>query len=350
MIGSRNKLRTGDDHLISWQAWHAQHVEAPIDPDMPIIDPHHHVWDRDSRYLLEELADDVYSGHNVISTVFLQCGSMYRADGDPAFAPIGETEFVNGIAAMAASGAYGNTRLCEGIVGFADLRMGAAVEKVLEEHIRVGGGRFRGVRHASGWDTDPAVQEVIRLKVPQHVLGEARFREGFAKLGPLGLSFDVWTYYPQLEDVAALAKAFPDTAIVIDHVGGLLGIGGYAGRRDEVFAAWRRAIFNVAQQPNVTVKLGGLGMVSCGFDFHKREQPPGSEELAEIWRPYIESCIEAFGVNRAMFESNFPVDKQSCSYVSTWNAFKRIAAGYSEAEKSALFRETAARVYRLRPV
>ena len=243
MAGSRNKLRTGEDPLLREAAWHAQDVEAPIDPAFPIIDPHHHVWDRESRYLLEELADDVYSGHNVVSTVFLQCGSMYRAGGDSAFAPIGETEFVNGIAAMAASGLYGNARLCEGIVGFADLRMGAAVEKVLEEHVRVGGGRFRGVRHASGWDTDPAVQAVIRLKVPQHVLGEPKFREGFAKLGPLGLSFDAWTYYTQLDDVAALAKAFPDTTIVVDHVGGLLGIGGYAEHPDEVFTAWRKAIF-----------------------------------------------------------------------------------------------------------
>ncbi len=349
MAGFQNKLRTGADPLVRQTAWHTKRVEAPIDPELPIIDPHHHVWDRESRYLIEELADDVYSGHNIISTVFVQCAAMYRADGDPAMAPTGETEFVNGIAAMAASGLYGKSRLCEGIVGFADLRMGAAVEKVLEQHLRVGGGRFRGVRHASNWDTDPEVQKVIRLKVPRHVLNEVKFYEGFAKLGPLGLSFDVWTYFHQLDDVSKLAKKFPGTAIIVDHIGGLLGMGSYAGRKDEIFAAWRKEISSLAQNPNVMIKLGGLGMHSCGFHFEARDTPPTSQELADVWRPYLEHCIEAFGVDRAMFESNFPVDKQSCSYVTLWNAFKRIAQGYSEAEKVALFRGTAARVYRLQP-
>jgi predicted TIM-barrel fold metal-dependent hydrolase len=272
---------------------------------------------------------------------------MYRADGDPAYAPVGESEFVNGIAAMAASGTYGPVRLCEGIVGFADLRMGAAVEGVLEQHLRVAGDRFRGVRHASGWHTDPEVLKVIRLPVPEHVLAEGKFREGFAKLAPLGLSFDAWLYFHQLGDVEDLADAFPDTTIVLDHVGGLLGIGGYAGRRQEVFEQWRQAIIDLARHPNVVVKLGGLGMVSCGFDFHKRPLPPTSEELAETWRPYLETCIAAFGPERSMFESNFPVDKETCSYRVIWNTFKRIAAQYSPAEKAALFHGTAARVYRL---
>jgi predicted TIM-barrel fold metal-dependent hydrolase len=311
MARSRNKFKGEVDSLAVQQAWQEEgQIEEVIEPSMPIIDPHHHVWDRNSRYLFDELLDDVDSGHNVKSTVFLQCGAMYRADGDPLYRPLGETEFVNGIAAMAASGLYGDVRLCEAIIGFADLRQGASVEGVLDQHVRVGGGRFRGVRHASNWDTDPDVKKMIRMPVPEKVLCEPKFREGYAKLGPLGLSFDVWTYYPQLKDVEDLADAFPGTTIIVDHVGGLLGIGKYANRRDEVFREWRKAIFDLAQHPNVMIKLGGLGMLSCGWDFHTRPQPPTSEQLATTWRPYLESCIEAFGPNRSMFESNVPVDKE----------------------------------------
>jgi L-fuconolactonase len=351
MAGSRNKLKAEVDRLAVQEEWQNKaHPEPVIEPALPIIDPHHHVWDRDSRYLFDELLNDVDSGHNVKSTVFLQCAAMYRGDGDPLYRPLGETEFVNGIAAMAASGIYGGIRLCEGIVGFADLRQGAMVEGVLDQHLKIGGGRFRGVRHASNWDTDPEVKKMIRMPVPEEVLCEPKFREGYAKLGPLGLSFDVWTYYPQLKDVEDLADAFPATTIIVDHVGGLLGIGRYGDHRDEVFRQWRQAIFDLARHPNVMIKLGGLGMLSCGWDFHKRPQPPSSEELAAAWRPYLESCIAAFGPNRSMFESNFPVDKESCSYRTVWNAFKRIAQQYTDAEKAALFHQTAQRVYRLRPV
>jgi predicted TIM-barrel fold metal-dependent hydrolase len=346
----KNRFRAGADTLLEREPWLDLHTEEILEPDLPIIDPHHHVWDRESRYLIEELLDDVVSGHDVRATVFLQCRSMYRAGGDPAFQPIGETEFVGGIAAMAASGTYGPVRLCEGIVGFADLRMGATVEAVLAEHVRAGGGRFRGVRHASCWDTDPEAKKEVRQPVPEHVLAEPAFRAGFAKLAPLGLSFDAWLFFHQLDDVLDLARAFPETTIVLDHVGGLLGIGRYAGRRDEVFAAWRKGIVALGKCANVSVKLGGLGMTTCGFGFHERPQPPTSAELAETWRPYIETCIEAFGPDRAMFESNFPVDEVSASYPVVWNAFKRLAAGASADEKAALFHRTAARVYRLTPL
>lgn len=350
MAVAMNIHRTGEDPSVRLNAWLGRHREPILEPDLPIVDPHHHAWDRAERYLLDELLADVDSGHDVRSTVFVQCGSMYRTGGDPAMQPLGETEFVNGIAAMAASGTYGDIRLCEGIVGYADLMLGARVQDVLEAHLRIAGDRFRGIRNASNWDEDPEVRKLIRGAPPRHLLVDKTFQEGFARLAPLGLSFDVWTYFTQLDDVAALADAFPDTTIVLDHVGGFLGVGHYAGRREETFKAWKAAIRNVARRPNVIVKLGGLGMVSCGFGMHERAEPPGSAELAELWRPFIETCIDAFGADRGMFESNFPVDKASCSYAVLWNALKHIAAKYSAAEKAALFRETAIRVYRLKPV
>ncbi|HUB96079.1 MAG TPA: amidohydrolase family protein [Stellaceae bacterium] len=329
------------------EQWLATRVEEAIEPERPIIDPHHHLWDRQQRYLLDELLKDLNTGHKILATVYLQCGSMYRAGGDPAYASVGETEFVNGIAAMSASGGYGTARACAGIVGHADLYgLGAGVEPVLEAHVRAGGGRFRGVRNSSVWDADASIVSVP-VPPPRGLLGDARFREGFARLATFGLSFDAWLYHPQIGELAALARAFPDTTIVLDHVGGPLGVGAYKGRRADVFAVWRDAIREIARCPNVNVKLGGLGMKWIGFGFEEKPRPPASEELAREWRPYLETCIEAFGPDRAMFESNFPVDKQSCSYAALWNAFKRFAGPYSEAEKKALFFGTAARVYRL---
>ena len=329
------------------ERWLAGLVEAAIEPERPIVDPHHHLWDRQQRYLFDELLKDLNTGHNILSTVYLQCGSMYRADGDLAYASLGETEFVNGVAAMSASGGYGKLRACAGIVGHADLlRLGDAVQPVLEAHIRAGGGRFRGIRNSSVWDADPSIV-TVPSSPPKGLLADARFRAGFARLGPLGLSFDAWLYHPQIGELADLARAFPGTTIVLDHVGAPIGIGAYKGRRAEVFNVWRDAIRDIARCPNVNIKLGGLGMKVMGFGFEEKPRPPGSDELAQAWRPYLETCIEAFGAGRAMFESNFPVDKQSCSYAVLWNAFKRFAANYSEAEKEALFAGTARRVYRI---
>jgi len=321
--------------------------EAIIEPDLPICDPHHHLWDFEgSRYLLPELLADLTSGHNVESTVFVECGSFYRASGPEALKYVGETEFVGGAAAMAASGRYGPVLACEGIVGRADLSQGAGVADVLESHIRAGNGRFKGVRHAGAYDPSPDIRR-SHTGPPPGLYGLASFREGFARLGEAGLSFEAWQYHPQLGEVAALADAFPTTAIVLNHVGGPLGIGPYAGRRDEVFALWKAGIEDLAKRANVWVKLGGLGMAICGFGFHRRDPKPGSEELAQAWRPYLETCIEAFGVERGMFESNFPVDGVSCDYATLWNALKRVAAGASEGEKAALFRDNARRFYRL---
>jgi L-fuconolactonase len=328
------------------EKWLSKRQEEIIEPDLPIIDPHHHLWDRDARYLFPELLADIGSGHNVRATVFLQCASMYRADGPPELRPIGETEFVNGAAAMSASGIYGPARICAGIVGYADLRLGAKVEAVLEAHLRAGGGRFRGIRNSTVWDADESIT-TVSLKPPPRLMYDPAWREGFARLAPLKLSFDGWLYYTQLGEVTDLARAFPDTTIIVDHVGGVLGIAAYAGRRDEIFAQWRTGIAELARCPNVYMKLGGLGMRTNGFDFHERDLPPASQDLATAWRPYVETCIAAFGVERSMFESNFPVDKGSCSYAILWNALKRLASGYSAAEKKALFHDTAAKVYRL---
>ncbi|WP_374575672.1 amidohydrolase [Phenylobacterium sp.] len=323
-------------------------VEEIIEPDLPICDPHHHLWDYPgtSRYLLDELLADCGSGHNIESTVFVECASFYRAEGPEALKPVGETEFVNGVAAMSASGVYGPIRACAGIVGFADLTLGGEVEEVLAAHMVAGGGRFRGIRHAGGWDASAAVRN-SHTNPPENLYGRDDFRAGFAKLADFGLSFEAWQFHPQLPQVIDLARAFPGQPIVLDHVGGPLGIGPYAGKRDEIFPAWERHIRELAECRDVVVKLGGLGMAICGFEFHKREEKPGSAELAEAWRPYIETCIEAFGPERAMFESNYPVDGVSCSYAVLWNALKRIAAGASAAEKALLFKDTARRVYRL---
>ncbi|MDR3510594.1 MAG: amidohydrolase family protein [Caulobacteraceae bacterium] len=342
-------------------------AEAILEPDLPIVDPHHHLWDRIAapadpsvpprhgfeyvtrlrpRYLFHDLLADVGSGHNVRATVFVQCGAMHRADGPEALKPVGETEFVNGVAAMSASGIYGPFRACAGIVGTANLELGDAVSAVLEAHIAAGGDRFRGIRQSASYDADPDVLGPLARLGPGLFMS-SKFREGFARLAPHGLSFDIWALEPQLPEVIDLARAFPETHMVLDHVGTPLGIGAYAGRRQERFGVWRDNIRKLAECPNVVVKLGGLAMVFPGFPSFMSDPPASSEQLAAEWRPYVETCIEAFGVNRCMFESNFPVDLCSCSYATLWNAFKRIAASCSADEKTALFSGTATRFYRL---
>lgn len=340
-------------------------AEAILEPDLPIVDPHHHLWDRRSyatpaapthpfitaiadaqRYLLDELLADTGSGHNVRATVFVECGAMYRADGPVELRPVGETEFVNGVAAMSASGGYGETRACAGIVSKADLLLGDAVKPVLEAHVQAARGRFRGIRNSASWDPDKEVLGPLN-RVEQGLYLDATFRKGFAHLAPMGLSFDAWLLEPQLPDVIDLARAFPDTTIVLDHVGTPIGRGSYEGRLSERFPIWRDNIRELAKSPKVVVKLGGLAMAFCNFPSFLAEPRAPSEQLAAEWGPYIEACIEAFGPERCMFESNFPVDMGSCTYPVLWNAFKRIAKTYSADEKTALFSGTATKVYRL---
>ena len=334
-------------HLPIRPDWLDRRREDILEPELPIIDPHHHLWDRShNHYFLPELLADVGSGHNIRATVFLECREMYRADGPPELRSLGETEFVTGVAAMSASGKYGATKCCAGIVGNVDLRIGARAREVLERHITASGGRFRGIRNGSTWHADPSLR-IYTSGAPQGLLLDARWREGFAALAPLDLSFDAWMYHTQLDDLVDLARAFPDTKIVLNHVGGPVFIGPYEGKREEELAVWSARIRKVAQHPNVYVKLGGLGMKIGGFDFGERDLPPTSAELAEAWKPYIETCIDAFGPERSMFESNFPVDKGMCSYPVLWNTFKRLAAGCSGDEKEKMFMGTALRFYRL---
>jgi len=326
--------------------WLRRNEEAVIDPELPIADPHHHLWDRDNRYLLDDLLDDTQSGHNIRSTVYIQCRSMYRADGPAELQPVGETEFVNGIAAMSASGHYGSMRACAGIVGHADLRLGAKVRDVLEAQIAAGNGRFRGIRFSTPWDAEV---HLTPLRPDKGIMMTERWREGFAQLAPLNLTFDSLLLHTQIGELANLARHFPQTTIILNHVGCPVGIGSYASRRDEVFAHWKAAITDIGSCENVVVKLGGFGMHIFGFGYDKRPEPPLSDELAQAWKPYFETCIAAFGPKRAMFESNFPVDKISCSYRTIWNTFKRMASSFSAGEKADLFHDTAARVYRLPP-
>jgi predicted TIM-barrel fold metal-dependent hydrolase len=328
--------------------WLAQYTEDVIDPKRPIVDPHHHLWDRGGqRYLIEELSSDIASGHNIVATVYVEARSMYRAAGPEEMRVVNEVAFANGAAAMSASGGYGPAAICAGIVGHANLLLGDRVKAVLEAEIAAGQGRFRGIRHSSAWDGEAAVASMYATR-PKGLLLDTTYRKGFACLGPLGLTFDAWLFHPQLGDFVDLARAFPDQRIILDHCGGPVGLGRFAGRREETFATWKAAIQDVAKCPNVVVKLGGLAMRLLGFDFHERAKPPSSEQAAAAWRPYIETCIEAFGPDRCMFESNFPPDKGQCSYQVIFNAFKRIAAPYSEAEKTALFSKTATDVYKLK--
>jgi L-fuconolactonase len=342
-------------------------TEAILEPDLPIVDPHHHLWDwpgallagrpvpehgfdtvlrRAMRYLLPEFLADLNTGHNIRATVFVQCTAMYRADGPEAFKPVGETEFVNGVAAMCASGTYGPIRACAGIVGHVDLTAGAVVSEVLEAHLRTAADRFRGIRHAASYDADSNVLGPL-VRVGAGLFTQKTFREGYAQLGRYGLSFDAWLLEPQLPELIDLVRAFPHIPVVLDHVGTPLGVASYQGKREVRFPAWRGSIRKLAALPNVSVKLGGLAMAFCNFPSFLKSPAASSTQLAAEWRPYIETCIEAFGANRCMFESNFPVDMGSCTYPVLWNAFKLLSKQYSADERTALFSGTAQRFYRL---
>jgi len=330
------------------EAWLAKRPPEPIlEPDLPIVDTHHHLWERGGhRYFLHEFLADAATGHNLVASVFEECEAMYRASGPEEMRPVGQTEFVAGIAAMSDSGRYGPARVAAGIVGFADLTLGDKVEPVLEANVRASGGRFRGVRHSAAWDASDIIGNSRTAGGP-HLFQQAGFRAGFARLTALGLSLDAWVFHPQLADVVDLARAFPGASIVSVHCGGPLGYGPYEGKRDEVFKTWKTSMTELATCPNVTVKLGGMMMRLAAYDYRTAPAPPTSEELAALWRPYIETCIELFGADRCMFESNFPVDKMGIGWAALWNAFKRITSAASSAEKLALFSATARRVYRL---
>tara|TARA_B100000315_G_scaffold58818_1_gene53349 strand:+ start:2228 stop:3253 length:1026 start_codon:yes stop_codon:yes gene_type:complete len=332
--------------------WLAQTQEPTLEPEIPICDPHHHFWDFRTeripyqRYLLHELAADINSGHNVRSTVFVEARSMYRRDGPEEMRPVGEIEFVQGLAAASANGRYGPGRAAASIVGHANLNLGERVQPVLEALRAASPNRFRGIRHTVTWDPHPEVENTPAHNM-QGQLASDDFRAGARVLAGMGLTLDSWLYFPQLPELAEFAKAVPDLNIILCHIGGLLRVGPYANRDDEVLATWRSGIAAVAACPNVNIKLGGIGMPRTGFDWHARANPIGSEELAESMAPFMNYCIEQFGPGRCMFESNFPVDKVAYSYNVLYNAFKRLSKGYSDAERVAMLHDNAVRVYRV---
>ena len=318
--------------------------ESPLEPELPICDAHHHLWQRPPHgYMLEDLLQDLSAGHNIVSTVAVECRYAYRRGGPDELKPVGEVEFLESVAERADADATIKPRVAAAIVGHADLLLGDAVAAVLEAHLAASPHRFRGIRHSATWDASQA----LRSEAPQRLFGDSRFRRGFACLEKLGLSFDAWVYHPQLREVAELARAFPAVRIILNHIGAPLGIGPYTDKRTEVFQVWSSGIVELAKCPNVVVKLGGVGSLRSGYDWHERPAKPSSVELAQILRPYFEHCIEKFGVERCLFESNFPPEKLANTYVNLWNAFKRVTENYRADERAALFHNTAARVYRI---
>jgi L-fuconolactonase len=321
--------------------WLERTTEAALEPELPICDPHHHLWEfPTSVYLVDELLGDLGGGHNIVKTVYVECDQNYRFDGPEQLFPVGETEFVERVTAGCKQ-----PDIAAGIVGFADLTLGDSVCEVLQAHM-ASSDRFRGIRHASAWHESDKIRN-SHTRPTQDLLQDPHFLAGFSQLQPLALSFDAWLYFYQIPQLTALAQQFPDTRIVLNHIGGPIGIGPYADQREEVFGRWRSSIIELSACENVYVKLGGMTMTVSGFGWHKLEAPPGSEQLAKAMAPYFQTCIEYFGAQRCMFESNFPVDRASCSYTVLWNAFKRISQEYSAAERAALLHDSACCFYKI---
>ena len=333
-------------HIPIRQAWLDLRKEAPIEPDLPVVDAHHHLWDKaGNRYLLDEMLEDA-TGHNIVATVFAEGKEGYRSDGPAELRSLGETEMVAAIAEASEARGKGFPHVGAAIIGYVDLGLGEAAGAILDAHVEAGRGRFRGVRSSSAWHADPEARGSVLVQ-PPGMLYDPAWRAGLAELERRGLVFDAWLYHTQLIDLIDLAREFPRLPIVLNHLGGPIGIGPYEGRRAEVFGDWSYLLRRLAAFENVSVKLGGFGMLMAGFDFHERPLPPSSEELAEAWGPYMRTAIEMFGSERAMFESNFPVDKGTASYPVVWNAFKRIAAPFPADARDAVFHGTAARIYSL---
>jgi predicted TIM-barrel fold metal-dependent hydrolase len=331
-------------------AWLAATQEEAIDPALQIVDAHHHLWTKPGEpYQVTDYHGDVNTGHNIVATVFVECKTHYRKTGDESLRPLGEIEYVIGQAGARALHQDRRVDIAAGVIGYADLMLGAEVAEVLAGEIALGAGRMRGIRNISVWHPDPSARASALEPLPGLLL-HPKFHEGFAQLAPLGLSFDAWLTHTQLGDLRDLADRFPDTTIVLDHCGGPLGVGPYANRRRHVFGEWRSGLEQLSCYENVQIKIGGLGMRWTGLGLDELSKAPTSTHLAESWTPYVETCVELFGPERCMFESNFPVDKGLCSYTVLWNAFKRITAGWSEHERRDLFCGTASRIYRLNGV
>lgn len=327
-------------------AWLARAREDVIDPDLPIVDSHHHLWNEgDVPYLLDELLADLNDGHNIRATVCVEAHYGYRAAGPSRLAPAGETEKLSAMAREAQARGV-KTGVAAAIVAHADLTLGDVVDEVLLAHREAAEGRLRGIRHSVSRD-ELFPDGIVLRPAPAGLLADPRYRAGLSRLRRHGLLYEAMLYHRQIPELTALARAMPDLPIVLDHIGCIIGVGPYEGKEEDTYRGWLRDMADLARCPNVQVKIGGFGMIVCGPRWHERDAPPSSAELAEAWRPYVESCIDLFGAERCMFESNFPVDKAMYSYRTLWNAFKRLTAGASDNERRALFSGTAAACYGL---
>ena len=327
------------------ESWHAQVIEEIIDPERPIFDPHHHLWRADMPYEIGDLWADTQTGHNIVGTVFIECGAEYRTEGPRHLRPVGETEFVRAQAEQSQKGTKPGKPPILGMVCHADLTLGAQVDEVLQAHAAAAGGLLRGIRHSTAFYPDPPAVDRYAGRIEKLMMRDD-FREGFARLAPLNLTFDAWLLHSQITELTDLARAFPETTIVFDHFGGPLGIGPYAGKQAELFPQWKADVKELAQCPNVVAKLGGLAMEINGWGWDVRDLPASSDEIVAAHRGYYLHAIDCFGPDRCMFESNFPVDKLSVSYAVIWNAFKKMTIDFNEGEKDTMFRGTATRVYR----
>lgn len=333
---------------MTFRQLHVGREEQIVDPDIEIVDAHHHLFDRPAlRYMFDEYLADVRSGHRVVASVYVETLAFARADGPEMLRPLGEVEFANGLGAMSASGVYGDVRLCAAIVSYADLRLGASIGDYLDQAIGLAPQRFRGVRQITIDDPREAPYRFITNRPPRAVMQHPAFREGFRELGRRGLSFDAAMFHHQLNDLIKLADAFPETTIVLNNLGHTMSLDMGEEERKETFSQWKAALSDLGRRSNVMCKVGGLGLPFWGFGLEERTDPIGSQELATLWRPFVETAIEAFGADRCMMESNYPPDSRSCGYVPLWNALKTIVRGASTGEKKALFHDTAMRVYRI---
>ena len=326
--------------------WLAQVVEAPVDANRPIVDPHHHLWPPDGPlpYGIDELVADTSSGHNVVQTIFMECSAGYRPDGPEHLRPIGETEFV-AASADALAQRYPEAPAIAAIVGHADLTHGA-LDEILDAHVEASGGRFRGIRDALARSIEPEAH-MIPAEYAEGKWSDAAFQAGVARLGARDFTYDSWHFHYQNAEFAGLARAVPDTLMVLDHFGTPVGVGQFAGRHDDYFDQWKADISDIAANENTVAKIGGLAMPDNGFGFHEAAMPATSDDIVAAHGKWYEHMIECFTPQRCMFESNFPVDRFSMSYGVYWNAMQKIAASFSDAEQDAMFAGTARRVYRL---
>lgn len=327
---------------------HVGRDEPILEPDLPIVDSHFHLWDRPAlRYMFEDYLADIRAGHRIVASVFVETQAFARKNGPEMLRPLGEIEFANGVGAMADSGVYGDCRVCAGIVGHADLRHGAKIGEYLDRAMAIAPERFRGVRQITIDDPDEEPYRYLTLRPARGLTRHPEFKNAFAEIGKRGLTFDAAMFHHQLDDALELADAFPDTTIVIGHAGHVQAMGLDAPVREGIFETVRKTLVELARRPNVFIKIGGLGLPFWGFRLEGRTDPIGYLELAQLWKPYVEACIEAFGAQRCMMESNYPPDGRSAGYVPLWNALKHIVRAASPEDKTALFSGTACRVYRI---